>query len=87
MFLFQWRSQGRACMGPPHLCCALPLISKDQDTLIEQSYILIKQLVGQVLLCQETDSGYATALLLSVKQGILHLTAVTIYDQIAVEVG
>ena len=67
--------------GPPNLCCALPLILKDRDTLIDQSYVLIKQSVDQVLLCQCTDSGYATALLFSVNRGILHLTAVTICHQ------
>ena len=33
---------------------------KNRDTLIEQSNILIKQSVGQVVPCQLTESGYAT---------------------------
>ena len=39
-------------------CCE---VEKDRDTLIEQSNILIKQSVGQVVPCQLTESGYATA--------------------------
>ena len=37
-------------MGPPNLSCALLLKLKDRDTLIEQSYILIRQSVIQVLM-------------------------------------
>ena len=49
MSIFQWRSQGR---GLPLQILAVPcqLKLKDRDTLIEQSYILVKQSVGQVLM-------------------------------------
>ena len=41
----------------PNVCCE---VEKYRDTLIEQSNILIKQSVGQVVHCQLTESGYAT---------------------------
>ena len=56
-------SSGVAKGGPgwahahPNVCCE---IEKDQDTLIEQSNILIKQSIRQVVPCQLTESGYAT---------------------------
>ena len=62
-----FHSSGVAKGGPgraqalPNACCALPpRLQKDRDTLIEQSNILLKQLVGQVVPCQLTQSGYAT---------------------------
>ena len=45
----------------PSLCPAAE-IKKDSDALIEQSNILIKQSVGQVVPCQLNESGYTTAL-------------------------
>ena len=46
----------------PNACNALLLINcKDQDTLTQQSGNLLKQSVGQVVLCQLTESGYTTA--------------------------
>ena len=60
----QWRGQGQPgrTQAHPNACCALPpRLQKDRDTLIEQWNILIKQSAGQVVPCQFTQSGYATA--------------------------
>ena len=51
-FLITNSISGVAKVGPgPPKCCLCPAtkIEKDQDTLIEQSNILIKQSVGQVV--------------------------------------
>ena len=58
-----WRSQGRTRQGPdpPKFLPswhALPLrLQKDWDTLIEQSNILLKQSVAQVVPCKLTQSA------------------------------
>ena len=44
--------------GGQTLLCPATEIEKDQDTVIEQSNILIQQSVGQVVPCQLTESGY-----------------------------
>ena len=57
---FQWCSQVPGRPGPPKY-----LTVKDEDTLIEQSYILLKQSVSQVVPCQLTGPGYITVQMLS----------------------
>ena len=49
MSVFQWHCQGRG-LALQILAVPCQLKLKDRDTLIEQSYILIKQSVGQVLM-------------------------------------
>ena len=58
----QWHSQGRAGRAQAllNICCALPWRLKNQDTLIEQSNILIKQSVCQVVPCPLTESDNTT---------------------------
>ena len=89
MSLFNGMAKGEPGPFKSLLCSAIQ--NENRGTLIEQSYILIKQSVDQVLPYQRTKFGYATVLLLSVNQVILHLTALTIDNLpsklIAVKVG
>lgn len=57
----QWHSQGRAWQG---LRSPATEIEEDWDTLVEKSNIPIKQSTAQVMPCQPTESGYATAVIL-----------------------
>ena len=59
----QWCSQEWAWQGLSPPKCLLSLateIEKYRDYVFEQSNILIKQSVGQVVLYQLTESGYTT---------------------------
>ena len=48
--------------GPSKSLLSFAIQNENRDALIEQSYILIKQSVGQVLPYQRTEFGYAFAL-------------------------